>query len=91
VVCLENEGRRYQPRDRSDKEREMKHIGGAKEESEEDEEGSDWEEGGEQSVNAKCEVWRYCQTLKGGPCPFLLAIPEDCGMGWMPDNGNFRL
>lgn len=31
-------------------------------------------------LNAKCDIYRYCQTLNGGPCPFLLVVPEDCGM-----------
>jgi hypothetical protein len=41
-------------------------------------------EGEQKEVNAKCDVWRYCGTLCGGPCPFLMVVPEDCGMGWQP-------
>jgi hypothetical protein len=45
-------------------------------------------EGGEKErkeVNAKCDVWRYCGSLCGGPCPFLMVVPDDCGMGWQPE------
>jgi hypothetical protein len=38
-------------------------------------------------VNAKCDIYRYCQTLCGGPCPFLMVVPDDCTMGWSPPEG----
>ena len=38
-------------------------------------------------LNAKCDIYRYCQTLSGGPCPFLLIVPDDCNMGWSPVEG----
>lgn len=38
-------------------------------------------------LNAKCDIYRYCQTLSGGPCPFLLIVPDDCKMGWSPGEG----
>jgi hypothetical protein len=41
-------------------------------------------------VNAKCDIYRYCQTLRKGPCPFLMVIPDDCKMGWSAKDG-FRI
>jgi hypothetical protein len=41
-------------------------------------------------LNAKCDIYRYCQTLRGGPCPFLMVVPDDCRMGWSPE-GEFQI
>jgi hypothetical protein len=90
VVCSENKERCRQSKEIYAREREFRHSIGSEEEIKEDTYDDEWEEEGNQSVNAKCEVWRYCQTIRGGPCPFLLAIPDGCGMGWTPD-GDFRL